>query len=67
MIALINCPNTQMSSNREEEARLLTYTALLHQLCLQPNGQEQLGKEFNNDRFERRRYCGLEMNLQPVQ
>ena len=56
-----------MSSNREEEPLdLLTYTSLLHQLCLQPDGQEQLGKEFDNDRPERRRYCGLEVHLQPI-
>jgi len=56
-----------MSSNRELEALdLLTYTSLLHQLCLQPDGQEQLGKEFDNDRPERGRYGGLEVNSQPV-
>ncbi len=63
----MNRPNTRMSSNRGKEALdPLTYTSFLHQLYLQPDGQEQLGKDFDNDRLERRRYCGLEVNFQPV-
>ena len=67
MRALANHPSTQMSLNQEAEALdLLTYMSFLHQLCLQPNGQKQLGKEFNNDHLEQQRYCGLEVNFQLV-
>ena len=46
---------------------LLTYTSRLDQLCLQPNGQEQLGEEFDEDRLEWWRYRGLEVNLKSGQ
>ena len=63
----MNRPNTRMSANREKETLdLLTCTSLLRQLCFQPDGQEQLGKELDNDLPERGRYRVLasEVNLQ---
>ena len=37
--------------------------SLIHQLCLPPNGQKQMGEALDNDRVERRRYGVLDMNL----